>query len=211
MRTAPSIELKEEDKVWLCKHVRSGLSSKRLSERCQIVLLAAEGKANDQISQELGIERKKVARWRSRFALEGRAGIESDRSGRGRKPIYPPELHQMVVDKTTRAKPPGATHWSRNLMAAALDISATTVGRIWKAHGLKPHLARTFKVSNDPHFAEKLEDIVGLYLNVPEHAIVLCCDEKSQIQALDRTQPGLPLKKGRAQTMTHDYLRHGTT
>jgi transposase len=211
MRKAPSVTLSEEDKVWLNKQVRSGLTPKRLEERCRIILLAAEGRDNDEIAATLGMTPKRVGRWRSRFVTEGPAGIENDKPGRGRKPTYPPEIHQLVVEKTTRSKPPGATHWSRDTMAAALDISATTVGRIWKAHGLKPHLARTFKVSNDPKFAEKLEDIVGLYLNAPEHAIVLCCDEKSQIQALDRTQPGLPMKKGRAQTMTHDYVRHGTT
>lgn len=212
MRHAPTLNLSEEEKSWLLQQAKSGLSSQRLAQRCRIVLLAGEGLRNEQISVELGIERKQVGRWRSRYAEAGRAGIENDRPGRGRKPSYPPELHQWVVQKTTRGKPPGgATQWSRNSMAAAVEISATTVGRIWKAHGLKPHLARTFKVSNDPKFAEKLEDIVGLYLNAPEHALVLCCDEKSQIQALDRTQPGLPLKKGRAQTMTHDYVRHGTT
>ena len=117
----------------------------------------------------------------------------------------------MVVRRTTRQKPEAATHWSRRVMARATDLSPSTIGRIWQRHGLKPHLSRTFKVSNDPHFAEKLEDIVGLYLAAPEHALVLCCDEKSQVQALDRTQPGLPLKKGRASTFTHDYVRHGTT
>jgi len=211
MRTAPTLHVKEEEKTWLRQQAKSGLTSQRLVERCRIVLLADEGLSNEEISEALGLDRKKVGRWRSRFSAAGRAGIENDKPGRGRKPSYPLELHQWVVEKTTRGKPPGGTHWSRNSMAAALDISATTVGRIWKAHGLKPHLARTFKVSNDPKFAAKLEDIVGLYLHAPEHALVLCCDEKSQIQALDRTQPGLPLKKGRAQTMTHDYVRHGTT
>ena len=117
----------------------------------------------------------------------------------------------MLVRKTTRARPPGRTHWTRTTMAKAMDLSPSTVGRVWRAHGLKPHLLRTFKVSNDPLFAEKLEEIVGLYLDAPDHAMVLCCDEKSQVQASDRTQPGLPLKKGRAGTLTHDYVRHGTT
>lgn len=126
----------------------------------------------------------------------------------GRKATYPAEVRQLLVRKTTRGTPPGQTHWSRTTMAKAMDLSPSTVGRVWREHGLKPHLLRTFKVSNDPLFAEKLEDIVGLYLAAPEHAIVLCCDEKSQVQALDRTQPGLPLKKGRARTLTHDYEHH---
>ena len=117
----------------------------------------------------------------------------------------------MVVRRTTRQKPEAATHWSRRVMARATDLSPSTIGRIWQQHGLKPHLSRTFKISNAPHFAEKLEDIVGLYLNAPEHALVFCGDEKSQVQALDRTQPGLPMKKGRARTFPHDDVRHGTT
>ena len=120
-------------------------------------------------------------------------------------------MRALIVEKTLREKPPQATHWSRSTMAKALDVSPSTIGRVWKENGLKPHLVRTFKISNDPRFVEKLEDVVGLYLNAPEQAIALCCDEKSQVQALDRTQPGLPLKKGAAGTMTHDYVRHGTT
>jgi transposase len=211
MRVAPSVELTEVDLEWLRKQSRSGVTSRRLGERCRIVLLAAEGKTNQQIAQEVGVSPHKAGRWRTRFAESGRAGIEADAPGRGRKPTYPQELRQLVVEMTTRRKPPNATHWSLSTMASALDISERTVGRIWDEHGLKPHLIRTFKVSNDPHFAEKLEEVIGLYLNAPEHALVLCVDEKSQVQALDRTQPGLPLKKGRASTMTHDYVRHGTT
>lgn len=195
----------------MLKQSQSALTPKRLGERCRMVLLAADGRSNEQIAARLGVTRQKVGRWRTRFVQSGRDGIVCDQPGRGRKPSYPPELHQLVIEKTTRTTPPNATHWSRSSMAEALDISAATVGRIWHANGLKPHLARTFKVSNDQKFAEKLEDVIGLYLDAPEHAIVLCCDEKSQIQALDRTQPGLPLKKGRAGTMTHDYVRHGTT
>ena len=191
--------------------MNSGLTAKRLVERCQIVLLAAQGQEGLQIATSLGFSRHKVARWRDRFHEVGRTGIESDAPGRGRKPVYGAEMSKLIVDRTLRSRPPLATHWSRRTLAKALDIGATTVGKVWRAHGLKPHLARTFKVSNDPRFVEKLEDVVGLYLNCPEHALVLCCDEKSQIQALDRTQPGLPLKKGRAGTMTHDYVRHGTT
>jgi len=211
MRIAPAVHLTVEDHEWLTKQAQSVLTSKRLSQRCLVVLLASSGKTNEQIAKKLKITRQKVGRWRSRFAELGRAGIESDRPGRGRKQIYTADIRRILIRKTTREKPTAATHWSRQSMAEAMDVSPSTVGRIWREHGLKPHLIRTFKVSNDPRFAEKLEDVVGLYLNAPEHAIVLCCDEKSQVQALDRTQPGLPLKKGRAGTMTHDYVRHGTT
>jgi transposase len=200
-----------EEKEWLRQQASSAVAPGRLAQRCRIILLAAEGLNNQQIGAALGITRQKVARWRERYAQSGRAGLEKDAPGRGRKAVYGPEMHALIVERTLRVRPPQTTQWSQRSLAKALDISDTTVGRVWRAHGLKPHLARTFKVSNDPHFAEKLEDVVGLYLNAPEHAIVLCCDEKSQVQALDRTQPGLPLKKGRAGTMTHDYVRHGTT
>jgi transposase len=211
MRVAPVITLADDLKHWLQKQVSSALTPQRLVERCQIVLLAAQGQENLAIAATLGCSRQKVARWRDRFQQLGRAGIESDAPGRGRKPVYGAEMSKLIVERTLRSRPPLATHWSRRTLAKALDIGPTTVGKVWQAHGLKPHLARTFKVSKDPRFVEKLEDVVGLYLNAPEHAIVLCCDEKSQVQALDRTQPGLPLKKGRAGTMTHDYVRNGTT
>jgi transposase len=211
MRVAPEVRITEADFKWLVKQANSVLSSRRLNERCRIVLLAKEGKTNEEIAAALKITRQKVGRWRSRFVTGGRAQIETDAPGRGRRRTYPEEIRQLIVRKTTKSLPPAATHWSRESMAKAMDVSPSTVARVWREHGLKPHLVRTFKVSNDPKFAEKLEDVVGLYLNAPEHAIVLCCDEKSQVQALDRTQPGLPLKKGRAGTMTHDYVRHGTT
>jgi transposase len=211
MRNAPKVVLNEEDRIWLEKVSRSRVKSVRLSERAAIVLMAADGKTNREISERLAITEEKAARWRGRFLAQGRAGIESDAPGRGRKPKYSREVVLKVVRQTTRQKPRAATHWSRRLMAKETRLSASTIGRIWKQHGLKPHLSRTFKVSNDPLFTQKLEDIVGLYLNAPEHALVLCCDEKSQVQALDRTQPGLPMKNGRAGTFTHDYVRHGTT
>lgn len=211
MRINPRPEPSPEDQAWLRKQAASAVAPRRLAERCQIILRAAQGETNEQVAQALGLTRQKVARWRTRFAQGGRAGLENDAPGRGRKPAYGPEVQALIVEKTLRSRPPHATQWSVRSLAKALDLSFSTVARVWRAHGLKPHLVRTFKVSTDPRFAEKLEDVIGLYLNAPEHALVLCCDEKSQVQALDRTQPGLPLKKGRAGTMTHDYVRHGTT
>jgi Integrase core domain. len=158
----------------------------------------------------VGISNQKAARWRKRFLQLGLAGLEKDAPRPGRTATITSAKVQEVVRKTTQEKPANATHWSTRTMAEAAGLSEKSVRRIWHKHGLKPHLSRTFKVSNDPEFTEKLEAIVGLYLNPPEHAIVLCADEKSQIQALDRTQPGLPIKKGRCGTMTHDYKRNGT-
>jgi transposase len=159
----------------------------------------------------MGISRQKAGRWRQRYAERGLAGIEKDAPRSGRHRRIDAEQRAAVVRKTLREKPEGQTHWSRSTMAAATGLSEATIGRIWREHGLKPHLVETFKLSNDPRFVEKLEDIIGLYVSPPEHAVVLSCDEKSQIQALDRTQPGLPLKPGRCGTMTHDYKRNGTT
>jgi transposase len=174
------------------------------------VLLAAAGKQDLEIAAEIGISNQKAARWRKRFLKMGLAGLEKDAPQPGRTPTITSAKVQEVVRRTTQEKPSNATQWSTRTMAEAAGLSEKSVRRIWHKHGLKPHLSRTFKVSNDPKFAEKLEAIIGLYLNPPEHAIVLCADEKSQIQALDRTQPGLPLKKGRCGTMTHDYKRNGT-
>jgi transposase len=184
------------------------MTSVRLAQRARIVLLAAEGIQNQQIAEQLGIGRIQVARWRGRYAQLGLAGIERDLP-RGAPPAKVNVAR--LVELTTQSKPKAATHWSTRTMAAELGISSSSVSRHWRATGLKPHVVRGFKVSRDPNFVEKLEDIVGLYMSPPEHALVLCCDEKSQVQALDRTQPGLPLKKGRAETMTHDYKRNGTT
>ena len=174
------------------------------------MLLAADGKQDLEIAAAIGISNQKAARWRKRFLKLGLVGLEKDAPRPGRTPTITLAKVQEVVRKTTQEKPGNATQWSTRMMADAVGLSEKSVRRIWHKHGLKPHLSRTFKVSNDPQFAEKLEAIVGLYLNPPEHAIVLCVDEKSQIQALDRTQPGLPLKKGRCGTMTHDYKRNGT-
>jgi len=180
--------------------------------RAKIVLLAADGWTNQEIAAEIEVKEQTVGLWRKRFIAGGIAGIEKDAGGRGCTPtVQYGEIEAEVIRKTTQENPPDATHWSTRTMAKAMGISPASVSRIWQRSGLKPHLQRTFKVSNDPAFAEKLEDIVGLYMNPPENAIVFSVDEKSQIQALDRTQPGLPLKKGRAGTMTHDYKRNGTT
>lgn len=208
MRTAAKIVLTEEEEKTLLKVSRSNTTSVRLARRAKIVLLAARGKDNTQIAEEVGVGRVQVGRWRERYSRDGMAGIEEDLPRGGRKPTIDA---QEIVRLTTQTLPEHATHWSTRTLAEAAGVGATTIRRVWRAHGLKPHLIETFKVSRDPKFTEKLEDIVGLYLSPPEHALVLCCDEKSQVQALDRTQPGLPLKKGRAATLTHDYKRHGTT
>jgi transposase len=210
MRVAPAVAINEEQRKTLEQWARGRSLPARQVERARIVLLAAEGKLDIEIAAELGITNQKSARWRSRFLEQGLRGLEKDAPRPGRTPSIPAATVQAVVRKTTQDKPANATHWSTRTMAAATGISEASVRRIWKAHGLKPHLVETFKVSNDPQFAEKLNAIIGLYLAPPEHALVLCCDEKSQIQALDRTQPGLPLKRGRGQTMTHDYKRNGT-
>jgi transposase len=174
-------------------------------------LLAAEGMENQEIAAELRITRATVARWRNRFAAHGVQGIVKDAPRGGRPPKVRRELAEKIIEMTTKQKPANATHWSTRTLAEALGTNPTMVSRVWRANGLKPHLVRTFKVSNDPQFAEKLVDVVGLYLDPPDHAIVLSVDEKSQIQALDRTQKSLPIYPGRAGTMTHDYKRNGTT
>ena len=208
MRVAPKITLTSEEQTELSQLVRSRLTSVRLTQRARIVLLAAEGMRNKEIAVKLGVGRVQVARWRERYAQSRLAGIERDLP-RGAPPVKVDVAR--LVELTTQSQPKAATHWSTRTMAAELGVSSASVSRHWRANGLKPHLVRGFKISRDPHFTEKLEDIVGLYMSPPEHALVLCCDEKSQVQALDRTQPGLPLKKGRAATMTHDYKRNGTT
>jgi transposase len=211
MRVAPRLELTVEQQTTLEHWARARLLPARLVERARIVLLAAAGEQDKEIAHQLGMTPKKVSRWRKRFLAMGLRGLEKDAPRSGRKRQIGARQIQRVVEMTTRQKPPHATHWSTRRMATAAGISEASVRRIWRSHGLKPHLLQTFKVSRDPQFAEKLQDIVGLYLNPPEHALVLSLDEKSQIQALDRTQPGLPLKRGRGQTMTHDYKRNGTT
>ena len=211
-RVAASIMLSDAERTVLRQWSRGRRTPTRLVRRARIVLRATDGWLNTAIAADLGIREKTVGLWRRRFAEQRTAGIEKDAPGRGRPAtVQRSAVEAEVIRKTTRERPTSATHWSTRTLAAELGISPASVRRIWKRHGLKPHLVRTFKVSSDPHFAEKLEDIVGLYLNPPANALVFSVDEKSQIQALDRTQPGLPIKKGRAGTMTHDYKRHGTT
>ena len=208
MRQATRIILTDEERAELERRVKSQTLDMRSVRRARIVQMAGEGAGVLETAQRLEISRGQVIAWRKRFAEGSIAAISADLPRSGRKPrIDAAEIVRM----TTQEKPEGATHWSTRKLAARLGVSDTTVHKVWRANGLKPHLVKTFKVSRDPKFVEKLEDIVGLYMSPPEHAIVLCCDEKSQVQALDRTQPGLPLKKGRSGTMTHDYKRHGTT
>ncbi len=208
MRVAQTIQLSTDEEQKLTRLARSNTTSVRLARRARIVLLASSGLDNQAIATQLGIGRVQVGRWRERYAQGGLTAIEQDLPRGGR----PPKVDAAeIVRRTTKTQPTAATQWSTRTLAREMGVSDTTVLRAWRAHGLKPHLVRSFKISRDPKFVEKLEDIVGLYMSPPEHALVLCCDEKSQVQALDRTQPGLPLKKGRAETMTHDYKRHGTT
>ena len=210
MRYARPVVLSAEQRAQLEQQARARSLPARMVERSKIVLLAAEGKPDLEIAAQLGISPKKAARWRNRFLDVGMKGLEKDAPRPGRTPSITVAMVRRVIQKTTQSKPSNATHWSTRSLAAELGISDSSVLRIWRAHGLKPHRVESFKISNDPEFAQKLEAIVGLYLNPPEHALVLCVDEKSQIQALDRTQPGLPMKRGRGATMTHDYKRNGT-
>jgi transposase len=210
MRVARPVILDLDQKQLLQQQARARSLPARQVERARIVLRAAEGLENQEIADELGITPEKVSRWRNRYLEGGIAALRQDAPRSGRPRSLPADKEKQIVEKTTQDKPNAATHWSTRTMAVATGVSEATVRRIWHKHGLKPHLVRMFKVSNDPQFAEKLEAVVGLYLNPPEHALVLCVDEKSQIQALDRTQPGLPIKKGRCGTMTHNYKRNGT-
>jgi transposase len=209
------IVLSQKDRTEYARLCRSGKTSVRLKERLSIVLLADKGLTNGEISERLSISAHKVGRWRNRYAEQGLAGIEKNRprggNHGGKSSKEQARIRRKIIEKTTQEKPSNATHWSTRTLAAELGTSDTFVAKVWRECGFKPHLISQFKISNDPLFAEKLEDVVGLYLDPPENAVVFCVDEKSSIQALDRTQPGLPLKKGRAATMTHDYKRHGTS
>ena len=211
MRVAQSIELTESEKKTLTMWSRGRRTAVRVMKRAKIILLAAKGEQNKTIAERLGMDRGQVSRWRRRFVEKRVAGIEKDLPRGGRKATQREQMAPVIIERTTQTKPANATHWSVRTLADTLGIDKSMVQRVWHGSGLKPHLYKTFKVSRDKRFAEKVIDVVGLYLNPPQHAMVLCADEKTSVQALDRTQPGLPLVKGRLGTMTHDYKRNGTT
>ena len=210
-RSVDSLHLEESDEKQLKQWASAFGTPQQVALRCRVVLSAAEGVSVDEMAARLETNRKTVMLWRKRFEKDGLEALWEVAAGRGRKPTYGAEKIQSIIDATLQTKPKGMTHWSCRLMAEAQQVSKSTVSNIWRSHNLKPHRVKKFKLSRDAKFLEKLTDVVGLYLNPPQQAIVLCVDEKSQIQALDRTQPGLPIKKGRGGTMTHDYKRHGTT
>jgi transposase len=211
MRVAQSIELTESENKTLTMWSRGRRTAVRVMKRAKIILLAAKGEQNKTIAERLGMDCGQVARWRRRFVEKRVAGIERDLPRGGRKATQREQMAPVIIERTTQTKPPNATHWSVRTLADTLGIDKSMVQRVWHGSGLKPHRYKTFKVSRDKRFVEKVIDVVGLYLNPPEHALVLCADEKTSVQALDRTQPGLPLVKGRLGTMTHDYKRNGTT
>ncbi|WP_434615665.1 IS630 family transposase [Arthrobacter sp. A5] len=208
---APALTLTDAQHEVLEALSKSRLASHREVQRAQVLLMAAEGLANEWISRVVGVSPATVRAWRARFVGEGLKEFGKVKEGRGRKPAIPESKIAEIVELTRFSKPEGATHWSVRSMAARVGVSPAQVQRIWAARGLKPHLIKTFKLSTDPNFDEKLIDVCGLYLNPPENAMVFCMDEKTSIQALDRSQPSLPMVRGRAETVTHDYKRNGTT
>ena len=211
MKTAAPIILSPEEYSTLDTWVRGRSLPLRLVQRARIIRMAADGMQSQVIARDLSVSKPTVQLWRQRFLAFRLVGLQKDAPRPGRIPKITPRKIQTVVEATLHTTPPNATHWSTRSMAKAQGLSEATIRRIWKQHNLKPHLVKTFKLSRDKRFVEKLYDVVGLYLNPPDKSLVLCVDEKSQIQALDRTQPGLPMKKGRRGTMTHDYKRNGTT
>jgi len=210
-RPIRALELTARDEAQLEQWLNAHGTPQQVSLRCGIVLGAVAGEANTAIAERLALNRHTVELWRARVQAEGIDAVWEIAAGRGRKPAYDQAKRDTIIERTLQTRPKGMTHWSCRTMARAQGVSKNTVNRLWQLHNLKPHLHRTFKLSRDPKFLEKLTDVVGLYLNPPQKAVVLCVDEKSQIQALDRTQPGLPLKRGRCGTWTHDYVRNGTT
>jgi len=210
-RRAIPVILTETDSQELKRWVSAHHTPQQVAQRCRIILAAATGGQDKDIAAAMQINYKTVAMWRQRYHSEGPDCLWEVAAGRGRKPQLSAKKIEEVVNATLQTKPAGATHWSCRTMADKQGLSKSTINRVWQSHGLQPHRTKQFKLSRDPKFLEKLTDVVGLYLNPPEKALVLCVDEKSQIQALDRTQPGLPMKKGRCGTMTHDYKRNGTT
>lgn len=207
-RPIEPVLLTTEEKGELERRVKAPTASKRESKRAEIILLRASGVGQEAVAKQLGCSSLMVSKWTARFRRQGLGGL-NDKTGRGRKPSLPTEVVEKVITKVNRP-PKGRERWSTRSMGKAMGISHTSVQRVWKANELKPHQTKVFKVSNDPCFEEKFWDVIGLYLNPPDKALVLCCDEKSQCQALERTQKALPLTFGRAKTRTHDYIRHGT-
>ena len=210
-RRAIVVPITEPDHQELERWVSAHRTPQQVAQRCRIILAAAKGQRDKDIAKNMEINSKTVALWRQRFCREGPDCLWEVAAGRGRKPQFTAGMIEEIINATLQTRPAGATHWSCRTMAEAHGVSKASINRIWQSHGLQPHRIKQFKLSRDPRFLEKLIDVVGLYINPPEKALVLCVDEKSQIQALDRTQPGLPLKKGRCGTMTHDYKRNGTT
>lgn len=210
-RKPAPIDLSAAEIKRLEQWVRAGSTPQQVALRCRIILQAAKGGEDVQISADLGVNRRTAALWRKRVLAQGIGSVWDTALGRGRKPSHDPQRVAAVITATLHERPAGATHWSTRSLARAQGLSKSSIHRIWQEQDLRPHQQRSFKLSRDPHFLEKLTDVVGVYLTPPQNAVVLCVDEKSQIQALDRTQPGLPLKKGRCGTYTHDYKRHGTT
>ena len=211
MRTGVTVEVSAADRQRLAAIVSDRNSPQKHVWRANIALLTAAGCGTAEIMRRAGVSKTAVWRWQERFMTAGVEGLLRDKTRPPRIPPLEPEVERRVVARTLEDPPGETTHWTAALMAAEIGISVSSAQRIWRRHGLQPHRMRQFKLSNDPRFAEKLREIVGLYVNPPEHAVVLSIDETSQIQALDRTQPGLPMKPGRCGTMTHDYQRHGTT
>ena len=211
MATKRTVVLQRGDRETMQSLLRARTAPQRVVERIRIVLAAADGLSGNEICEREEVSRPTVTRWLDRYDANGLPALLVDRPRSGRPKQITRDQEADVVRRTLETDPPQGTHWSTRLMAKETGLHETTVSRIWRAHGLKPHRIKTFKLSKDPYFVEKLQAVVGLYLDPPERAVVFSVDEKTQIQALDRTQPGLPLKKGRSGTMTHDYKRHGTT
>jgi transposase len=209
---AAGLALSEDQKSALDALVRNGNTPQKIALRCRLVLLAHEGIANQSIAQQLDLSRPTILALRAAFARDGIEAITGIRRRSRRAKVLTPELEQRILDATLKTRPgDGSTHWSVRMLAKRLRISRTIVHRVWQRHDVQPHRVERFKLSNDPRFEEKVRDVVGLYLNPPDRALVLCVDEKSQIQALDRTAPILPLRPGLPERQTHDYKRHGTT
>jgi transposase len=209
--TAAALSLPDGQKQLLEWLARSGTTPQRLARKCEVILLSAQGLANNAIAKQIGLSRPTVIATRAAFE---RAGVDALRRGKKRKrsrPVLTADLQQKILDTTLKTRPPDATHWSVRTLAKHLRVSRSMVHGVWQRHDVQPHRVERFKLSNDPKFEEKVRDVVGLYLNPPDRALVLCVDEKSQIQALDRTAPVLPLRPGLPERQTHDYKRHGTT